>query len=157
MKNWKQAWHCAFVATSVCWSYGWQTDLTSSVFLDRQWIEHWVGFETTTSTAPSEAPSESDEDLDSDSVCDPESENTETPELLTVSEAGLEESQELLLQPNQPRLKNFPSKQFGKNKIEYRSFNSKWFDNENWSTWLGQCKWKSVLLYNIMPKYLLAK
>ena len=53
--------------------------------------------------------------------------------LLTTNEI---DSRELLLQPNQPRLKSFPSKQFGKKKIEYRSFNSKWFDNDKWSTWL---------------------
>ena len=95
-----------------------------------------VGIEMTESTATVQ-PSESDEDLDSDNVCDPESENTgPSSEVLTMSEGGLEESQELLLQPSQPRLKNFPSKQFGKSKIEYRSFNSKWFDNENWSAWL---------------------
>ena len=39
-------------------------------------------------------------------------------ELCTMTECGLEESQELLLQPNKPRLKSFPAKQIGKNKVE---------------------------------------
>ena len=30
----------------------------------------------------------------------------------------------------------FFHQKFGKNKVEYRSFNSKWFDNEKWSSWL---------------------
>ena len=46
------------------------------------------------------------------------------------------ECSDLLLQPNQPRLKSFPPKQFGKNKVENRSFNSKWFDDAKWSSWL---------------------
>ena len=54
----------------------------------------------------------------------------------TLTEGGPELTQDLILHPNQPRLKSFPSKTFGKSKIECRSFNSKWFDNEKWSAWL---------------------
>ena len=45
----------------------------------------------------------------------------------------MDESEGLLDKPNQPRGLKFPTKQFGKQK---RSFNSKWFDNEKWSSWL---------------------
>ena len=93
----------------------------------------------------SDVDSHDDSDLpqdsrDPESVSDSESENESeriqhTP-LHTMSEGGHEDSRELLLQPNQPRLKSFPPKQFGKKKIEYRSFNSKWFDNEKCSAWL---------------------
>lgn len=48
--------------------------------------------------------------MDSDNA--PGSESIAKTEL---PEGGLEESKELLLQPNQPRLKSFPTKQFGKN------------------------------------------
>lgn len=55
---------------------------------------------------------------------------------MTAGAMASDVEEDLLVQPNQPRLKSFPTKKFGKNKIEYRSFNSKWFDNEKWSSWL---------------------
>ena len=39
----------------------------------------------------------------------------------------------ILSKPNQPRGQSFPSRLFRKQK---RSFHSKWFDNEKWSSWL---------------------
>ena len=85
-------------------------------------------------TAPPTQSYDPHDDLDSES--DNASGSKKESELHAMTEVGLEESQELLLQPNQPRLKNFPSKQFGKSKVEYRSFNFKWFNNKKWSAWL---------------------
>ena len=53
----------------------------------------------------------------------------------TVTARASDVEEEVLLQPNQPKLKSFPTKKLGKNKVEYRSSNSKWFDNEKWSHW----------------------
>ena len=72
-------------------------------------------------------------DLDSDENY---SGSEDESEVHTLTEGGPELSQDLILHPNQPRLKSFPSKTFGKSKLECRSFNSKWFDNEKWSAWL---------------------
>ena len=52
----------------------------------------------------------------------------------TVTACASDIEEELLLQPNQPKLN---TKKFGKNKVEYWSFNSKWFDNEKWLHWDG--------------------
>ena len=51
-----------------------------------------------------------------------------------IAAAVTETQSDLLLRtPNQPRCHNFPPKQCGKQK---RSFNSKWFNNDKWSSWL---------------------
>ena len=73
------------------------------------------------------------EEVQSDSASGYEPENESE---CTVTACASDIEEEVLLQPNQPRLKSFPTKKFGKNKVEYRSFNSKWFDNEKWSSWL---------------------
>ena len=101
-----------------------------------------VGIELATSSMIAQ-PTQSDdphEDSDSDSASGSENES----ELSTTTAADVEESQELLLKSNQPRLKSFPSKQFGKNKVEYRSFNSKWFDNEKWTVILSTPSYKDL-------------
>ena len=72
-------------------------------------------------------------DLDSDENY---SGSKDESEVHTLTEGGPESSQDLILHPNQPRLKSFLSKTFGKSKLECRSFNSKWSDKEKCSTWL---------------------
>ena len=52
--------------------------------------------------------------------------------LSITSATSSQSGSEILKHPNQPRQK-FPAKKFGK---QYRSFNSKWFDNDKWSPWL---------------------
>ena len=53
---------------------------------------------------------------------------------LTIPTAAATAStSEIISAPNQPRHQHFPSKVFGKQK---RSFNSKWFDNDKWASWL---------------------
>ena len=77
-----------------------------------------VGIELATSSVSAEC-----DDLRGDLESDNASGSKNEAELHTMTEYGLEESQELLLQPNQPRLKSFPAKQFSKSKVEYQSFN----------------------------------
>ena len=62
-------------------------------------------------------PDSRDPESVSDSESENESERIQHTPLHTMSEGGPEDSRELLLQPNQPRLKSFPPKQFGKKKL----------------------------------------
>ena len=50
-----------------------------------------------------------------------------------LSATGTETENEIINKPNQPCHTKFPSKTFGKQQC---CFNSKWFDNDKWSTWL---------------------
>ena len=51
----------------------------------------------------------------------------------SAAAASTEIESGIITLPNQPRIRKFPPKKFGK---QQRSFNSKWFDNDKWSPWL---------------------
>ena len=59
-------------------------------------------------------------------------EASESPDLIHEDDAASPSAEsDLISTPNQPRCQNFPAKQFGKQK---HTFNSKWFDNDKWSS-----------------------
>ena len=86
----------------------------------------------------SEQSEQSPESSDIDSDC--ASAESDTPfnksaevDMGSISLCVASGSNVILSKPNQPRCQSFPSRLFGKQK---RSFHSKWFDNEKWSSWL---------------------
>ena len=74
-----------------------------------------------------------DDDSVTDSVQNRDSLASEEQDEAIAGTCTRETESEIINKPNQPRRQKFPLKLFGK---QQRCFNSKWFDNDKWSSWL---------------------
>ena len=99
---------------------------------------------STDTTAPSPSSTHSDSDVDESGTPLESGDDLESTLSDGINIDATEPStSEVLMKPHQLCIQ-FPQKKFGKTKIQYRSFNSRWFHDKRWSDWLH---WKDNKIY----------